>query len=69
MATAWAMKHGCATCEYWGGQRQVQSDARVVDWSGSGICSGQSHSMRGKQVSGGTYPGKKCWVCWRCLKE
>jgi len=68
MATAWTIKHECATCEYWGGQRQVYSDPRIVEWSGSGICAGQSHS-RGKQVSGGTHSGERCWACWRCLKE
>jgi len=68
--TAWTMKHGCATCEYWTGQRQVNSDPRTVEWSGSGTCTGPSSSERGKQVSGGTYPGGgRCWVCWRCLKE
>lgn len=37
MATAWTMKHGCATCEFWGGQRQAQRDPRVVEWFGSGV--------------------------------
>lgn len=69
MATQWAMKHGCATCEYWDGDRQVHSDPRVVDWSGDGTCLGQSRSHHGRKVSGGTYCGERCWVCWRCIRE
>ena len=69
MATAWALKHNCAACEYWQGERKVQSDPRVVEYSGSGTCTGQNRTYRGRQVSGGTYPGERCWVCWRCLKE
>lgn len=69
MAVSWTMDHNCATCEYWGGHRQVHSDTRVVDWSGSGVCAGQNRGNRGKQISGGTHPGGGCWECWRCLRE
>lgn len=70
MAVSWTMDHNCATCEYWGGQRKVHSDARVVDWSGSGVCAGQNRTYRGKQISGGIHPGGgSCWECWRCLRE
>lgn len=69
MASSWTNEHRCATCEYWGGERKVHSDPRVVDWFGSGMCSGQNRGRRGKQVSGGIRPGGSCWECWRCLKE
>lgn len=70
MATAWAMKKQCATCEYWEGERQLCSDPRVVEckMSDLGLCTGPDGAYRGKKVSAGTCVGKRCWACWHCLK-
>lgn len=70
MFTSWAMKHECATCEYWNGHRRINSDPRTIDYEGKGICEGFSHH-RGQEVHGSTHVGgfSSCWTCKRGLKE
>ena len=71
--TYWALKHECATCEYWDGPRRIESDPRVVkcpdDYDqAKGVCQGRSHN-RGKRTHASTHCGEQCWVCMRGLKE
>ena len=71
--TYWAMKHECATCAYWNGERRFVSDNRVVECPSNydnamGVCGGNS-ANRGKMTHASLHSGERCWVCMRGLRE
>ena len=66
----------CATCEYWRGPREFQTDPHVVKCplsyaAAQGLCqSTNPHANRGKMVHAGSRVASgTCWVCARELKE
>ena len=74
MATYWTLHKQCATCAYWNGPRQLQSDPRVVRCpdnydQAKGMCQGtQFPAQRGKMVHASLHAGN-CWICASGLKE
>jgi hypothetical protein len=55
----------CATCEFWGGQRQVSADRQFVVATGRGLCSNPASPAYQRQTA--PTQGAPVWARWRAL--
>lgn len=71
MQPYWALKHPCACCEYWDGERTIanRTDLVYCDGLSTGTCMGPHPKYRGHQIRPGTYTGNQCFKLWHCLSE
>jgi len=55
----------CATCEFWGGQRQVSADRQFVVATGRGLCNNPASPAYQRQTA--PTQGAPVWARWRAL--
>ncbi len=67
MTRAYAKHHECPTCEYWDGERKPDKNPQYAQYNGYGTCLSPNSNYRGQKVGGNN--SRKCWECWKYVRE